>query len=1269
MSLRSVCTLSALLLMAVAPLRAAVVSDLFVTDGYVADTKGKLEHKGPATVSFTLDQAANVTVRIFADASYDPALVRELAIGQKEKGPVVVTWDGLDEKGQPIRDDHRVFAAEVRTNAAPGTPSPTPDQRFMVLWSDPLVMDPPKGGANLTVVPGADRLLQVGDEPVPFALQVFNSSAKDATYAVAGSVIGPDGKELVKIDGALAAPAMSLCARTFSLVQQRNGISVGKFTAAPPNLPPLTAETTFGRVDPRPHRFEPHSPFASVWVSGCKLADAIGIKFSRQNDVNWTLIQKQEGQPYDWGDPAERGSTQDGFMVDREKNHMSMLSILGYGEDWLGGSFTGCTIFNYDRFVNDYCVEVANHLKNHHSLLQFWNEPNNFWHVPMDQFYLVQRRVFSRIKTMDKNAFIMADGFAGAHENDAFMDRWAALGYAPYLSALTVHYPEPTAPPGSPEGRADTKVNNLVHLFELRDKSFPALEVWNTEDGLWGVPEYQKDPVATARDLPKIYVTHIAAGVERLFWFSLVGDNMAYLLRPDGQISEPAIAYASMTKALEGATFMAYNNSPVKGVREYAFIRGGKLIIVAWSNAGPTFEAGPTEPGADLQVLDVYGNITRVAPVGGQASLQVTDSPVYLLGRPQEWLVSMLHTTRGPLVTPAPLLTDPPALMADIRRAAVTAGIPDQVITTFETAWNDDVSRLETWFHPVKTAQNRGTGPQPDVIISQMIDASTPVRRAFEAACARKDLIPSAVTGLYKLDCLLEKAAEVRGIWPPQTPVSQAAQTAADHALQALSDANDALSRSEGDEYKPAARAYLSQLTKLLEKGASDVNWGAPGALEARKRIVEAAVKSIPAIAAGEPSAVISCVVNVYVNAVSKADRYMKLFDRDAVPGLSFPVEVDIDNYSAKARTGKLTLTLPAGWKSEPASAQVALKPGDLAAATMFKVTVPASAAAKQSQTIGAVFEGADVKTSQAFPATVRTVPAIEVTGLVVDNPAKPGSLVPRIVSHIDAPDLHVSVTPPAGVELATNDFASAGVKPGSIRNPHFPLVKYAPGQEYSFKVKATAGDWSDEKEFTVRLAGDGTPAPDSLAAWEKALPNNDTCDFSKGWGSWLDSGSGASIAIENGEFVGRTSRREFIHFARSPEVGPDFTLEYDVYLGGRGIGCNGAPLAMGTREKRPNSTAFRAMMINTYAHDAFLMDETWMPVGEKVPYGGQSLNEWSPEQWIHMKLASKGDELWMFVNDWPVYHLHEPTLKDRWLAFENGYANDMHVDNVVVKW
>jgi len=1240
-----------------------LTGDVVVRDSY-APVEGKpaLRRKGPAVVTFQLGKQADVVVEIHANADYEAKLVKTIKLGKKEPGRIEVEWDGMSENGEAIHKSWRVFSCTVKTG----------QEQAQAFWFAPDVLDKPKdAAASLTVVPGKDRLLAEGDEPVPFALQVLNAGEGEAAFTLDGSVIGPDKAELLKVAGELRVPPMCVAARTWSLRQTRNGICSASFSAAWP-AGTLKTETTFGRVSPREKAFERDSPFASVWFDGCKFGDAIGVKYSRQNDTNWTDIQKQPDQPYAWGDPLERARVLDGFAADRAANHMWQLSILGYGEDWLGGSYIACVIFNYDRFVNDYCVEVFRHMKNRYSLVQFWNEPNFFWHVPMDQYYAVQQRVFSRIKTLDKNAFIMGDGHAGVDSNNKFTERMVQLGYAPFATAIAVHYPESHVDWNSPEGRIDTKVNNLGKLFDLRDKHFPAIEIWNTEEGLWGEGPYQKDAALSARDLPKIYITQIAAGVERVFWFAMQGDNLTYLLRPAGNINEPAISYAAMTRLLEGAAFMGYA-SPEKGIRQYLFANDFWPVIVAWSNVGDK-EASIFTAAKEVTVLDVYGNEKTVGCTDGFVKLTLTASPVYVSKASPLLLIDALQTQRHEQPqTPAPLLTDAPALMAGIRTAAKDAGVPDDVVSAFENDWNAALGKIRFCYQSYGRELPDLGENHPFKMAQRMVTGSTDLRKAFEAACAKKENIPAAVSGLVKLDSLLERLAEIAAIWFGMTE-----SDVTDLPVQRSWDAADAaLGKAEGTEYKPAARAYLAHVQKVIRKALRSAQHGMATGSNIRAMIAEAGCGSVQAIAAGEPATVISCVVNVYVNPEKKAlDRYMKLFDRNVVPGESFAVEVNIDNYAKQARSGKLSLLLPDGWTCKPATVNVSLAPESLASAAAFNVTMPADAELKKQYQIRAQLKMPGLDVRDVFPVTITAVPAAEVTAIVADNAAKPASIVPHVVCNVEAADLTVSIQPPAGVQLATTAIVLGAAKPGSIRNPHFPLTQYPPDQELAFTVTCGRGDHhrpggkKQSAEFTLKLGGDGRPAPDEFFAWEKSLQKRDFTDFAQGLGSWADSGTGA-VKVENGVFIGLVSRREMVHFAKSAEVG-ECTLDLDVWQGGRGGHANGAPVFYVSREQRDKPhphTAFRAAQINTYSRSACFMDETWRPIGAGIAFRGKAAEEIAGEQWIHVKVACRGDELTLFLNDWPVHRLKEQPLAERWLNIMNGYDYITKVDNVLLRY
>ena len=220
--------------------------------------------------------------------------------------------------------------------------------------------------------------------------------------------------------------------------------------------------------------------------------------------------------------------------------------------------------------------------------------------------------------------------------------------------------------------------------------------------------------------------------------------------------------------------------------------------------------------------------------------------------------------------------------------------------------------------------------------------------------------------------------------------------------------------------------------------------------------------------------------------------------------------------------------------------------------------------------------------------------------------------------------------------------------------------------------VTVAAGAKEYTGRFRLKLGGDGKPGPGDTLAWERSLSVLDKEDFSRGTGAWqVCEGATENVRIDSGEFFSRgLARRELVSFSRPEEVG-DFTLEMDIWLGGQGGHANGAPVVIVSREKRDKPhphTAFRAAQINTYGKGGQIIDETWRGVGNAMPYRGDAAKEIVGEEWIHLKVACRGDEITMYLNDWPVHRLAEGRLAQRWLSIQNGYDEVMRVDNIVLR-
>ena len=103
------------------------------------------------------------------------------------------------------------------------------------------------------------------------------------------------------------------------------------------------------------------------------------------------------------------------------------------------------------------------------------------------------------------------------------MEEFADFDAADWNDTVQMHYPAATVYawdnmefPDLPE----TKVPAIEKLVQIRNKSFPGKEVWNTEDA---VPANPKTAEVTAANLPRVYISQIAAGVDKIYLFPQTG--------------------------------------------------------------------------------------------------------------------------------------------------------------------------------------------------------------------------------------------------------------------------------------------------------------------------------------------------------------------------------------------------------------------------------------------------------------------------------------------------------------------------------------------------------------------------------------------------------------------------------------------------------------------------------------------------------------------------------------------------------------------------
>jgi hypothetical protein len=171
----------------------------------------------------------------------------------------------------------------------------------------------------------------------------------------------------------------------------------------------------------------------------------------------------------------------------------------------------------------------------------------------------------------------------------------------------------------------------IAKLVEIRDSSAPGKEVWNTEDT---VPANPKTAEVAAANLPRMYISQIAAGVDKIYQFLQTGSNssrhdVASCLDENGHPFPTFVAYATMSRLIDGAVY-AGQASLGEGNCGYLFARGSDFVLAANSISG-TREIGLEVGVPWVTIVDLMGRSKDVATPGGRLRLTLSPQMQYIL--------------------------------------------------------------------------------------------------------------------------------------------------------------------------------------------------------------------------------------------------------------------------------------------------------------------------------------------------------------------------------------------------------------------------------------------------------------------------------------------------------------------------------------------------------------------------------------------------------------------------------------------------------------
>ncbi|MEU4237568.1 carbohydrate binding domain-containing protein [Actinoplanes sp. NPDC026619] len=307
--------------------------------------------------------------------------------------------------------------------------------------------------------------------------------------------------------------------------------------------------------------------------------------------------------------------TYDPYLNALKAGGVHPLPIVDYANPLYDGGDTPYSDAGRQAF-GKYVTATLQHYRRRFTAVEVYNEWNAGWFTtgPADgdagYYTKLLETTYRAIKATDPTITVVG-GVTFGTALDWMTAVFQAGGMA-YLDAVSNH-PYTGAPEsGVPLDEAERQVTALIKQFN----NGAAKPVWISELG-WSLADQQ----TTAAYLVRGLVLALAGGVQKFFWYDLVGDQNFGLLDQAGDDYRPRPAYVAYATAIRLLT----GRKPTSAADgDHRF---GDLAVLWSADSRKPVEVATTRP---VVLTDVTGTSTTLYPSGGRVHLTLTGTPVYL---------------------------------------------------------------------------------------------------------------------------------------------------------------------------------------------------------------------------------------------------------------------------------------------------------------------------------------------------------------------------------------------------------------------------------------------------------------------------------------------------------------------------------------------------------------------------------------------------------------------------------------------------------------
>ena len=368
-----------------------------------------------------------------------------------------------------------------------------------------------------------------------------------------------------------------------------------------------------------------------------------------QAGITWTRVTPE--QVLNWWGATELGNLEwtpwarlDNFLGEAACHGVNTLMLLSQPTGHMQTE-DGKHVYTYipaegERFDEHirFVRELAARCKGKVHVWEFVNEMNLHHYrygVPsVDEYLAWLKPTYEAIKKIDPEARLTTGGFG--YRPIPYLREMMEKGAGAYFDILNVHYY-----PNTPEDMFFEWVEELRDILEEYGLNKP---IWITEIG-WTTSEGSTSEEDQGNYMSRAAVMCLASGVSVVFphmigCFGLdpADDEFNFgLLRVDDSPKPAWTSYKTTIRQLWGKDFVGDVLGEFGDVRGYLFERGEERTAALWALHGPEDVVVPVDTPL-LTIVDAYDKPVFPNIDGGELKLTVSETPVFVTGRPLDAL-------------------------------------------------------------------------------------------------------------------------------------------------------------------------------------------------------------------------------------------------------------------------------------------------------------------------------------------------------------------------------------------------------------------------------------------------------------------------------------------------------------------------------------------------------------------------------------------------------------------------------------------------------